>query len=125
MCQFATVGADEQPAFLVEVADRALDPPTLRAEPGSVLGLATRDHGLDSPLPELSPVAVVVVAVPGPEARRPRARARLPNHVASARASAQGGAPRAPDGAAAGVADGLQRVRRLLDDYCARRHARP
>jgi hypothetical protein len=47
------------------MADRALDVPAVAAEPGAVLGLATRDHWLDPTLPELAAVFVVVVAAVG------------------------------------------------------------
>lgn len=68
------IGADEQPALVVEVADCALDEPALATEPGAVLGLTTRDHRLDPPLPELPAVLVVVVTAIGDQPLRPLPR---------------------------------------------------
>jgi len=69
----AAVGADEQSALVVEVTDGALDGPAVLAQPGAVLGLATRDHGFDPSFPELAPVAVVVVAAVGEQLLGPAA----------------------------------------------------
>ena len=65
MSEVRAVGADEQPALVVEMADRPLDVPAVAAESRAMLSLATRDHRLDPPLPELAAVLVVVVATIG------------------------------------------------------------
>ncbi len=56
------VGADEQPALVVEVADCALDNPALSPEPGAMGGLAARDQRPDAAGADESAVLVVVVA---------------------------------------------------------------
>ena len=66
----AAVGADEQASTVVQPGKGALDDPAVAAEPGAVLGLATRDHGLDATVPDEAAVLVVVVAAIGDE--RPR-----------------------------------------------------
>ena len=66
----AAVGADEQPAAVVEPGEGALDDPAVAAEPGAVLGLAAGDHGFDAALPDQAAVLVVVVAAVGDQ--RPR-----------------------------------------------------
>ena len=71
MREVRAVGAHEQPALVVEVADRALDIPAVAAQPGAVLALTAGDQRLDPALPELPPVAVVVVATIGDQPRRP------------------------------------------------------
>lgn len=58
----AAVVANEQPLEVMQPGEGALDDPTCTAEPGAVLGLATRDLRFDPSLPELAPVLVVVVA---------------------------------------------------------------
>ena len=58
----SAVGAEEQPAAVVEPGEGAFDDPAVASETGSVFGLAFRDHGLDATLPDEAPVLVVVVA---------------------------------------------------------------
>ena len=58
----SAVGADEQPASVVEPGEGALDDPALAAEPGAVVGSAARDHGFDPAPPEEATLLVVVVA---------------------------------------------------------------
>ena len=58
----SAVGADEQPASVVEPGEGALDDPALAAEPGAVVGSAARDHGFDPAPPEQATLFVVVVA---------------------------------------------------------------
>jgi hypothetical protein len=70
----AAVVADEQSAALVEPGEGALDDPAITAEPGAMTGLASRDQRLDPTLPELTAVAVVVVATIGDEPIGPSAR---------------------------------------------------
>jgi hypothetical protein len=53
---------------LVEPGEGALDHPAVAAQPGPVLGLATRDLRLDPVPPELAPVPVVVVTAVGDDA---------------------------------------------------------
>ena len=43
----ATVGAEEQPATVVQPGEGALDDPTFAAEPGAVPALPARDRRLD------------------------------------------------------------------------------
>jgi hypothetical protein len=64
----AAVGAEEQPAAVVQPGEGALDDPAVAAEPGAVLGLPSRDHWLDAALPDEPPVLVVVVAAIGDDA---------------------------------------------------------
>lgn len=59
------VVADEQPPTLVKPGEGAFDDPAFAAEAGAVRGLAAGDHRLHPSLPELPPVAVVVVAAVG------------------------------------------------------------
>jgi len=61
----AAVGADEESAAVVEPGEGALDDPAVTAEPGPVFGLAARDHGFDTALPDEAAVLVVVVASVG------------------------------------------------------------
>jgi hypothetical protein len=67
----AAVGADQQPAAVVEPSEGALDDPAMATEPRAVIGLAARDHGLDAALPDEPPVLVVVVAAVGDQRPRP------------------------------------------------------
>jgi len=66
----AAVGADEEPASVVQPGEGALDDPALLAEPRAVLGLAAGDDRLDPALPDQAAVLVVVVAAVGEQ--RPR-----------------------------------------------------
>lgn len=61
----ATVGADEQPAAVVQPGEGAFDDPALAAEPGAVCRLSARDHGCDPAPADEAPVLVVVVAAVG------------------------------------------------------------
>jgi hypothetical protein len=70
----AAVVADEQPFELVEPGEGALDDPAVAAEAGAVVALAAGDLGLDSALPELAAVLVVVVAAVGCDDARTPAR---------------------------------------------------
>ena len=70
----AAVGADEQPAAVVEPGEGTLDDPALAPEARAVLALAARDLRRDPKLPELTPVLVVVVAAVGEQPRGPSAR---------------------------------------------------
>ena len=65
----AAVVADEESAALVQPGEGTFDDPALAAETGAVLGLPTRDDGLDATRPELTPRAPVVVATVGVEER--------------------------------------------------------
>ena len=56
------VGAHQQAALVVEVADRAFDDPAFPAQPAAVIGLAAGDDGFDATLPDQSAVLVVVIA---------------------------------------------------------------
>jgi hypothetical protein len=66
----AAVGADEDPAAVVEPGEGAFDDPAVAAEAGPVLGLASRDHRLHAALPDEAAVLVMVVAAIGDQ--RPR-----------------------------------------------------
>lgn len=68
MCLVAAVGADEQPAAVVEPSEGAFDDPAVAAEPGAVRGLASRDQRLHASLPDETTVLVVVVAAVGDDA---------------------------------------------------------
>lgn len=75
----AAVGADEQAAFCVQVADRALHDVALRAESGAVLSPTPRDRVADAACPQEAAVLVVVIATIGQDplgslARPPAAR---------------------------------------------------
>ena len=59
------VGADQESAFCVQVADRALDHVALGAEPGAVLGLAPGDGVSDAACSQEPAVLVVVIAAIG------------------------------------------------------------
>lgn len=59
------VGADQESAFCVQVADRALDDVALGPEPGAVLGLASGDRVRDAARSQESAVLVVVIATIG------------------------------------------------------------
>ena len=61
----AAVVADEESAALVQPGEGAFYDPALAAETRAVLGLPTRDDGLDATRPELTPSAPVVVATVG------------------------------------------------------------
>ena len=58
----AAVGADEEPAAVVQPGEGAFNNPAVAAEAGAVLGLAASDHRLDAALPDEAAVLVVVVA---------------------------------------------------------------
>ena len=64
----AAVGAKEESAAVVQPGEGPFDDPALTSEPGAVFGLASRDHRLDSALPDEATVLVVVVAAVGDEA---------------------------------------------------------
>ena len=64
------VGADQEPAAVVEPGKGSFDDPTVAAETGAVLGLTAGDHRFDSPLPDQPPVLVVVVATVGDQPPR-------------------------------------------------------
>jgi hypothetical protein len=64
----ASLVADKQALELVEPGKRALDDPALTPEPGAMLRIAARDHGLDASLAEQPTVRVVVVAAIGDHA---------------------------------------------------------
>ena len=68
------VVADEQSFEVVQPGEGALDDPAVAAQPGAVLGLAARDHGLDPALPDLAAVLVVVVAAVGEQRLRSTTR---------------------------------------------------
>jgi hypothetical protein len=70
----AAVGAEEQPASVMQPGEGALDDPAVAAESGSMLGLASRDHRLGPPLPDDAAVLVVVVAAVGDHAVGPSPR---------------------------------------------------
>ena len=61
----AAVGADEQPAAVVEPGEGALDDPALAPEARAVLAVAACDDGLDAAPPDEPTVLVVVVAAVG------------------------------------------------------------
>ena len=83
----AAVGADEQPAAVVQLGEGALDDPALASEPGAVLGLAASDQRLDAALPDEAAVLVVVVAAVGDQ--RPRPAPRAPDATADWRDSVE------------------------------------
>ena len=58
----SAVGAEQEPAAVVEPGEGAFDDPAVASEAGAVFGLASRDHGRDATLPDETPVLVVVVA---------------------------------------------------------------
>ena len=62
------VGAQEQPAAVVEPGEGAFDDPAITANARAVLSPAARDHGLDAALPDEATVFVVVVAAIGDDA---------------------------------------------------------
>ncbi len=66
----AAVGADKQPAAVVEPGEGALNDPALASEARAVLGVATRDDGLDAAPPDQPAVLVVVVAAVGDQPLR-------------------------------------------------------
>jgi hypothetical protein len=68
---FAAVGADQQSALVVEVADGAFDDPALSAEAGAVLALAPCDRVPDAACSQQPTVLVVVIAAVGHDARGP------------------------------------------------------
>ena len=61
----SAVSAEEKPAAVVEPGEGAFDDPAVASEAGAVLGLASRDHRLDTALPDEAPILVVVVAAVG------------------------------------------------------------
>lgn len=68
------VGADEQAALVVQVADRAFDDVALTAEPAAVLYAASGDRVSDAAGSQLAAVLVVVIATVSEYAIRPLAR---------------------------------------------------
>jgi hypothetical protein len=70
----AAVGAQEQSAAVVEPGEGAFDDPALAAEAGAMLGLSSRDDGLDPALPDEPAVLVVVVAAVSDQPLRTSAR---------------------------------------------------
>ena len=62
------VGAKEESAAVVQPGEGPFDDPALTSEAGAVFGLASRDHRLDSALPDEATVLLVVVAAVGDEA---------------------------------------------------------
>ena len=69
-----SVGAQQEPATVVQPGEGAFDDPAVAAELGSVFGLAASDHGFDAALPDESTVFVVVVAAIGKQGARPATR---------------------------------------------------
>ena len=67
----AAVGADEQPAAVVEPGEGALDDPADAAESGAVLALAACDLGCDPAVAQLPAVLVLVVAAVSDQYLRP------------------------------------------------------
>jgi len=67
----AAVGANEEPAAVVQPGEGAFNNPAVAAEAGAVLGLAASDHRLDAALPDKAAVLVVVVAAVGDQRPRP------------------------------------------------------
>jgi hypothetical protein len=67
------VGADEQAALVVQMADRAFDDVALGAEPAAVFCSASGDRVSDAAGSQLAAVLVVVVATVGEYAIRPLA----------------------------------------------------
>jgi hypothetical protein len=66
----------------VQPGEGSFDDPTVASEAGAVCGLASRDHRLDSSLPDEATVFVVVVAAVGDEAVGSSSRpADPPAHV--------------------------------------------
>jgi len=59
------VGADEQSAAIVEVADGAFDDPAVPADPGAVAGLAAGDRVAHAAGTQQAAVLVVVIATVG------------------------------------------------------------
>jgi hypothetical protein len=78
----AAVGADEEPATVVEPGEGAFDDPALMAKAGAMVGLAAGDQGFDPALPDQAAVFVVVVAAVGKQ--------RLGSSPRSADSSADG-----------------------------------
>ena len=79
----AAVGADEQPAAVMEPGEGALDDPAMTPEAGAVLGLAASDERLDATLPDEAAVLVVVVAAVCDQ--RPRSAPRPADPAADGR----------------------------------------
>jgi hypothetical protein len=75
----AAVGADQEPAAVVEPGEGALDDPAVAAEPGAVRCLAAGDDRFDAALPDEAAVLVVVVAAVGDQRARPPARPSDPS----------------------------------------------
>jgi hypothetical protein len=78
--------ADAQAAVLVQPGDRALDHPTLLAEPGTVLSLAPGDPGLDAATAQLAlalagVVGAVAVELAWSAARAPASAAHRRDRV--------------------------------------------
>jgi len=61
----AAVGANQQPAAVVQPGEGAFDDPTVTAEPGAVFGLTARDQRFDAAPPDEATVLVMVVAAVG------------------------------------------------------------
>ena len=76
---FATVGADQESAAVVEPGEGAFDDPALTADSGAVLGLAAGDDRFDAALPDQAAVLVVIVAAVGEQRARSAARPSDPS----------------------------------------------
>ena len=66
----AAVGAQQQPAAVVEPGEGAFDDPAVASERGAMRCLPASDHWFDAPLPEQTSVLVVVVAAVGEQPLR-------------------------------------------------------
>ena len=64
----SAVGAEQQSAAVVQPGEGGLDDPAIASQPGAVCGLAARDYGFHSALPDEAPLLVVVVAAVGDDA---------------------------------------------------------
>ena len=69
MTGFAAVGANEESALVVQVADGAFDDPALSAEARAVFGFAPCDRVTDAASSQQAAVFVVVIATIGDDAR--------------------------------------------------------
>ena len=70
----AAVGAQEQPAAVVQPGEGAFDDPAIASESGAVRCLAASDDRLDAAAPDEPAVLVVVVATIGKQRLRSSAR---------------------------------------------------
>jgi hypothetical protein len=64
----SAIGAEKQATAVMQPGEGALDDPAVASQPRAVCGLAARDHGFNSALPDEAPVLVVVVAAVGDDA---------------------------------------------------------